>query len=71
MKKESPRGRRVARTRRAAVEEGMSLGGGVALIRCLSVLEGLKLRDEDEQIESISSSAHRRADSAYWLPTPV
>src|SRR2546426_584345 len=35
---------------RAAVEEGIVAGGGVALIRCLSVLEGLKLRDEDEQI---------------------
>ncbi|HYV29562.1 MAG TPA: TCP-1/cpn60 chaperonin family protein, partial [Candidatus Binatia bacterium] len=35
---------------RAAVEEGIVPGGGVALIRCLSMLEGLKLRDEDEQI---------------------
>jgi chaperonin GroEL len=35
---------------RAAVEEGIVPGGGVALIRCLSVLEGLKPRDEDEQI---------------------
>jgi chaperonin GroEL len=35
---------------RAAVEEGVVPGGGVALIRCLSVLEGLKLKDEDEQI---------------------
>ncbi|MCI0744616.1 MAG: chaperonin GroEL [Verrucomicrobia subdivision 3 bacterium] len=35
---------------RAAVEEGIVAGGGVALIRCFSVLEGLKLRDEDEQI---------------------
>src|SRR5437773_6559707 len=35
---------------RAAVEEGIVPGGGVALIRCLSVLEGLKLRGEDEQI---------------------
>src|SRR6266540_2143001 len=35
---------------RAAVEEGIVPGGGVALIRCLPVLEGLKLRDEDEQI---------------------
>jgi chaperonin GroEL len=34
----------------AAVEEGIVPGGGVALIRCLSVLEGLKLPDEDEQI---------------------
>src|SRR5207247_195847 len=35
---------------RAAVEEGIVPGGGVALIRCLSVLEGLKLPDGDEQI---------------------
>jgi chaperonin GroEL len=35
---------------RAAVEEGIVPGGGVALIRCLSVLEGLKLKEEDEQI---------------------
>jgi chaperonin GroEL len=35
---------------RAAVEEGIVPGGGVALIRCLSVLDGLKLQDEDEQI---------------------
>ena len=35
---------------RAAVEEGVVPGGGVALIRCLSVLEGLKLEDQDEQI---------------------
>jgi chaperonin GroEL len=35
---------------RAAVEEGIVPGGGVALIRCLSVLEGLKLPDADEQI---------------------
>src|SRR5881394_2088810 len=35
---------------RAAVEEGIVPGGGVALIRCLSVLEGLKLQDENEQI---------------------
>src|SRR5438552_10665832 len=35
---------------RAAVEEGIVPGGGVALIRCLSVLEALKVPDEDEQI---------------------
>src|SRR2546423_5234949 len=34
----------------AAVEQGIVPGGGVALIRCLSVLEGLKLKDDDEQI---------------------
>src|ERR1041385_2245361 len=35
---------------RAAVEEGVVPGGGVALVRCLSVLEALKLKDDDEQI---------------------
>jgi chaperonin GroEL len=35
---------------RAAVEEGIVPGGGVALLRCLSALESLKLPDEDEQI---------------------
>ncbi len=35
---------------RAAVEEGIVPGGGVALIRCLSALESMKLQDEDEQI---------------------
>src|SRR5580765_742025 len=35
---------------RAAVEEGIVPGGGVALIRCLSVLEGLKAINSDEQI---------------------
>jgi chaperonin GroEL len=34
---------------RAAVEEGIVPGGGVALLRCLSALEGLKLQG-DEQI---------------------
>jgi len=35
---------------RAAVEEGIVPGGGVALIRCLTALEGLQLQDEDEQM---------------------
>src|SRR5216117_150030 len=35
---------------RAAVEEGIVPGGGVALLRCLNAIEGLKLQDEDEQI---------------------
>ena len=35
---------------RAAIEEGIVPGGGVALIRCLPVLEDMKLKDEDEQI---------------------
>ena len=35
---------------RAAVAEGIVPGGGVALIRCLPVLDGLKLQNEDEKI---------------------
>ncbi len=35
---------------RAAVEEGIVPGGGVALLRCLSDLEKLKLSSEDEQV---------------------
>jgi len=35
---------------RAAVEEGIVAGGGVALLRCLPAIEELNLKDEDEAI---------------------
>jgi len=35
---------------RAAVEEGIVAGGGVALLRCLPAIEELSLKDEDESI---------------------
>jgi chaperonin GroEL len=35
---------------RAAVEEGIVSGGGVALIRCLPALEGVKTDNDDERI---------------------
>ena len=35
---------------RAAVEEGIVPGGGVALLRCLSAMDALNLKDEDERI---------------------
>src|SRR5687767_3093110 len=35
---------------RAAVEEGIVPGGGVALLRCLAAIDTLKLTDEDEAI---------------------
>lgn len=35
---------------RAATEEGIVPGGGVAFIRCLGALDGLKAKDPDEQI---------------------
>merc|ERR1712002_450433 len=34
---------------RAAVEEGIVPGGGVALIRCLDVVEGLTAKNEDQK----------------------
>ena len=37
---------------RAAVEEGIVPGGGVALIRCLPVLEGLKPENDDQKVGS-------------------
>jgi chaperonin GroEL len=35
---------------RAAVEEGIVAGGGVALLRCVSAIEAVKTSNEDEQI---------------------
>jgi chaperonin GroEL len=35
---------------RAAVEEGIVPGGGVALVRCVPALDALKLTDHDEQV---------------------
>ncbi len=35
---------------RAAVEEGIVPGGGVALIRCLAAIDALNLKDDDEKI---------------------
>jgi chaperonin GroEL len=35
---------------RAAVEEGIVAGGGVALLRCLPAIEGVSTKDHDEQI---------------------
>ena len=37
-------------TTRAAVEEGIVAGGGVALLRCIPALDELKLEDSDEQV---------------------
>ena len=35
---------------RAAVEEGVVPGGGVALLRCVSALKGLKLENHDQNV---------------------
>jgi chaperonin GroEL len=50
---------------RAAVEEGIVPGGGVALIRASSVLDGLKVRDE----EAVGVKIVRRAieDPLRWI----
>jgi chaperonin GroEL len=37
-------------TTRAAVEEGVVAGGGVALLRCVAAMEEMKLDDPDEQV---------------------
>jgi chaperonin GroEL len=50
MKEKKARVEDALQATRAAVEEGIVPGGGVALIRCLSVLEDLKLKEDDEQI---------------------
>ncbi|SCN47140.1 Heat shock protein 60 family chaperone GroEL [methanotrophic endosymbiont of Bathymodiolus azoricus (Menez Gwen)] len=34
---------------KAAVEEGIVPGGGVALLRCVSVLDGVKTENEDQK----------------------
>jgi len=35
---------------KAAVEEGIVPGGGVALLRCVSALDGVKTENEDQKI---------------------
>ena len=55
---------------RAAVEEGIVAGGGVALIRCLSAVESVKGANDDEQIgvgivkRAIESPLRALADNA-------
>jgi chaperonin GroEL len=55
---------------RAAVEEGIVPGGGVALIRCASVLEALKTANDDEEIgvdivrKALSAPLYQIVDNA-------
>ena len=61
---------------RAAVEEGIVAGGGVALIRCIAVLDKLKLNDEEaigvnivkraleEPLRQIALNAGKKAPSS-------
>lgn len=50
MKEKKARVEDAMHTTRAAVEEGILPGGGVALLRTISALENLKLSDSDEQV---------------------
>jgi chaperonin GroEL len=50
MKEKKARVEDAMHTTRAAVEEGILPGGGVALLRTLPALEALKLADADEQV---------------------
>ena len=56
---------------RAAVEEGIVPGGGVALLRCLPAIEALKLEDDDEQIGVEIVKRAIEAPLRALLPTPV
>ena len=56
---------------RAAVEEGIVPGGGVALLRCMPAIEALKLRRRRTDRRGDRQARHRRADSACWRPTPA
>jgi chaperonin GroEL len=58
---------------RAAVEEGIVPGGGVAYVRCLAALKGVKIeKDTDEQFgveivrKALEHPARRIAENAGW-----
>jgi chaperonin GroEL len=57
---------------RAAVEEGIVAGGGVAYLRSLKVLDGLKLTDPDEKLgvaiirKAVEAPARKIATNAGW-----
>ena len=51
---------------KAAVEEGIVPGGGVAYIRCIPALENLKLDDEDEQF-GVNIVKKALEEPARWI----
>jgi chaperonin GroEL len=51
---------------RAAVEEGIVPGGGVALLRCLPAIEAINLKDEDEAI-GVEIVKRALEDPTRWL----
>ncbi len=56
---------------RAAVEEGVVPGGGVALVRAVTALAGLKGANEDQNPASRSPCARWKPRCAKSWPTPV
>ncbi len=61
---------------RAAIEEGIVAGGGVALLRCASALDGLKLRGDEKTgaeivRDSLSSPLRQIAENAGHTPGVV
>jgi chaperonin GroEL len=50
---------------RAAIEEGIVPGGGVALIRCMDVIKGLKLEGDEKTGAGILAKALRMP--CYWI----
>jgi len=50
---------------RAAIEEGIVPGGGVALIRCLDAVKGLKLHGDEKTGAEILAKALRTP--CYWI----
>ena len=61
---------------RAAVEEGIVVGGGVALVRCASALDKLKLKGDERTgadivRESLSAPLRQIAENAGYVPGVV
>jgi chaperonin GroEL len=56
---------------KAAVEEGIVPGGGVALIRAGKALDSLKLEGDQSRSASTSSARPSRSRSAGSPPTPA
>src|ERR1700741_1207439 len=67
MKKKKARVEDALHATRAAVEEGVVPGGGVALIRCLSALD--TLRDGEEEKVGVNIIRNALEDPARWIAT--
>ena len=71
MKEKKARVEDALHSTRAAVEEGIVPGGGVALIRALQALSGLKGDNEDQNVALIYSVVRWKRQCVRSLPTPV